>query len=128
MMIRQDYKSSNENRIALYCQFLESNGHEYEYISFILDDTKIVDYYFLDDDTSDQTYNIYFDDLELGKNYNIKVVGKLKSRNMFEVASLWCYCIEPIISDCENGFVFESEKPNIAPPDNIILPILKVVN
>lgn len=127
MMIRQDYKASSENRAALYCQHLEYDGEKYEYISFILDDEKMVDYYFLEDDSFRDTYNIYFDDLYLGKNYNVKVVAKLKDDYLFEVASLWCYCIESNWVEDIDNLVSSIELSNIAPPTDIIMPCIEVV-
>lgn len=127
MMIRQDYKVSNENRIALYCQFLENNGKDYEYISFILDYEKIVDYYFEENDTFYDTYSVYFNNLELGKNYNVKVVAKLRDDYLFEVGNLWCYCIETETNEIVNGTVLERAISNISPPLNIPTPIIEVV-
>lgn len=90
MMIRQEC-TDDYKKIGLYCNFLENKANEYEYINYIMNDEKMIDYYTMDDDKTDTTFIVYFyiKEEEVDKIHNIKVVAKLKNRDEFEVGTLY---------------------------------------
>lgn len=99
MMIRQEC-TDDYKKIGLYCNFLEYKANEYEYINYIMNDEKMIDYYTMDDDETDTTFIVYFyiKEEEVDKIHNIKVVAKLKNRDEFEVGTL-CLKSEALVLD-----------------------------
>lgn len=90
MMIRQEC-TDDYKKIGLYCNFLENKANEYEYINYIMNDEKMIDYYTMDNDETNTTFIVYFyiKEEEVDKIHNIKVAAKLKNRDEFEVGTLY---------------------------------------
>lgn len=131
MMVRQSYESSNETTIALYCKFLEDKASDYEWISFIMDDgekLQEVQYYTMEKDIRDDTYNVFFHNLDITRVHDVKVVAKPKHSNEFEVGNLSVYCVK---KDSAGGYIniqFENNINYMLPPPvkKIKMPDIKI--